>query len=129
MISYRAIRSVLRAHLLSLPNLPDAAWENRSFTPTLGTPWMRETLLPADERQTASDTLQALGLTQFDVVYPADSGTETAEDMADTIKHHFRPPQVVGGVVIERADRLPGRIDGAWYMVPIRIHWRAHSVG
>lgn len=129
MISYRAIRSALRAHLLLLPELPQAAWENREFKPRPNTSWLRETLLPADERQTASNTLQALGITQYDLFYPAESGTETAEDMADAIKHHFRPPQSVGGVVIERADRLPGRVDGAWYMVPIRIHWRAHSVG
>lgn len=130
MIEHRQIRATLRAQLLTVPGLPAAkSWENRGFQPPSGADWVRETYLPGGEWQSASDALTCVGLVQYDLFTPADSGTEAIEDLADAIKSAFRPPQSLSGVVIERAERLPGRVDGPWYMVPVRIGWRAHAVG
>lgn len=136
MIKYSDIRKGIRAILLAVtnPNMPlpaNIAWENRGYDPVVGTPWIRETLLPGEERQVASDTLRGVGIMQYDLFWPIGDGTETIEDLADDIKNAFKPVTVIGThSLVFKAERLPGTVeDERWYKLPIRLTWRAHSIG
>lgn len=121
-------RAALRAHLLQLDNLPPVAWQNQIFTPQEGQSYLRETLMPANETLTANNERSAIGIYQLDVFVPVGSSIKAAEDLADDIKEHFKPAQIVGGVILERSATLQGRRDGAWYMIPVRADYRTHSL-
>lgn len=135
MISHKEIRQGIRGILLSIndPNMPLAkniAWENHSYKPVDGIPWIRETLLPGEERQAATDTIRSVGIMQYDLFWPANKGTEAAEDLVDTIKDAFKPITTIGvNSLVFRAERLSGTPDEKWYRIPIRLTWRAHAIG
>ena len=125
------IRAAFRQRVADVPGLPtDRKWENVSFTPTQGTPWIKETFQLTSERQTGSATIETKGVLRFDLYYPADEGVSEADAMADAIKARFAPGTSVNGLaVVIRAERGTGREETDWYVVPVNLTWRAHSVG
>ena len=129
------IRKDIRAALMSvtnddMPATTEIAWENRSFKPTIGTPWVRETMLPGVERQSASDTLQSVGIMQYDFFWPANKGTSEVETLVVDVKAVFKPNKVLDEhSLIYRAERLPAIVDENWYQIPVRLTWRAHAIG
>ena len=131
MIDHKEIRQGFRAVLLTVSDLPaNRSWENREFTPPTGTEWIRETLLPSDESVSASDTITAIGTMQYDVFWPFGGGTEGAETLADAIKAAFEPNTTISTHAhVYRAERLAGRVDDNWYIIPVRLTYRAHAIG
>ena len=130
-IDHKVIRQGLRTILLTVPGLPtNKSWENREFTPPTNTAWIRETLLPSDEGVSASDTITAIGTMQYDVFWPFGGGTEDAETLADAIKNTFKPDTTItSNAYTYRAERLAGRVDENWYIIPVRLTYRAHAIG
>lgn len=140
-ISNKAIRKQFRTKLVSVPGIPGAgnrAWENINFAPTEGTPWIRETLIPGDERLSANDEVEATGFCQIDYFVPIGSGTFAAQNVADAIKNAFKPATVLGGLVrIQRSVVLSGRrgvsdlkdesSSSPWYQVPVQIDYIVFS--
>ena len=91
---------------------------------------MRETLLPGSERQAATDTIRAVGIMQYDLFVPKGAGTEAAEALVDAIKDAFKPVTAIGAhSLVWRAERLSGRSDQKWFIIPIRLTYRAHAIG
>lgn len=130
-VDYQTIRSELRKQLLTVSSLPNKiAWENRDFEPpNPPVAYVRETLLPSNDRQAASALLEAEGLVQFDVFFPAGKGTATPEDIARDIAEAFKPGTSLGSgpyVQIDRAEPRPGGKDGPWYIKPVRVTWRSY---
>ena len=134
MIDHSDIRLGVRAVLLAItdsnmPTIANMAWENRSFTPTEGTPWLRETLMSGAERQVASGTLRGTGIIQYDLFWPAGTGTEDPDNLIDVIKNAFKPVTMIGThSSIWRAERLSGITDEKWYMVSAHLSYRAHAI-
>lgn len=140
-ISNKDIRQAFRTKLVSVAGIPDEdnrAWENRVFEPTDGTPWIRETLLPGDERLKANNEKEAVGIYQIDYFVPMGSSIYTAEDLADTIKDAFKPATVLSDIVrVERSYLLPGgkgtsgyqteAATSPWYRIPILIDYITFS--
>lgn len=131
MIDHDAIRRGIRVVLSTVTGLPTVrSWENREFNPTPNTPWIRETLIPGTERQVATDVIESVGIAQYDLFWPAGTGTETPEQLADLIKDTFQPiTTVAASTVVWRAERLAAIADAKWYQIPIRLTWRSHAVG
>lgn len=132
------IRSAMRSHLLDMDGLPDINWENQIFTPSVdedgnSLPYIRETLLPANESLTANNERTGIGIYQLDLFVPVGYSIATAENLADSIKNHFRPAQTVGSVILERAAVGQGQNFGAgqdvspWYFIPIFVDYRVHQ--
>ena len=95
-----SIRKNIRAVLLAVDNadMPSAssiAWENHEYRPVIGKPWIRETMIPGTERQSASDTLQSVGIMQYDFFWPANKGTTEIENLVIDVKAAFRPATVL----------------------------------
>ena len=130
MIDHKALRQGILTILLTVSGLPsERSWENREFTPPT-TEWIRETLLPSDESVSASDTITAVGTMQYDVFWTFGDGTEDAEDLADAIKEAFEPNTTISThAYVYRAERLAGRVDDNWYIIPVRLTYRAHAIG
>lgn len=130
-IDHDVIRKGIRALISAVPGIPSAiAWENRDFTPVVGVPWIRETLLPGEQTKVAFDVLQETGLMQFDLFYPVSKGTEAAEGLVDLIIDQFKPDTGISASARTlRASRASGRREDDWYIVPVRITYLAHSFG
>ena len=127
------IRTALESQIASVTGIPSAAnrsWENVRFEPTTGTPWVRMTLLPGESRPAIrgeNPVLSYLGLFQVDVFEPSGGGPRTADTLADAIRDQFSSgTDITVNTTTTRirwSERLPGRLDPPWYMVPIQISW------
>lgn len=132
------LRSALRANLLTVSGLPPVAWQNRAFEPTPGSPWLRETLLPAGANlaSIAGVITEALlredGIYQITVFYPAGGDLKAAESLVDSIRSAFRPGIVVthGGIaaVCTRAEVARAVQEPDWYGIPISIRYYLHRL-
>ena len=120
-------RAALRAHLDTLAGLPSVHWENQHFEPQDGLPFLRETMMPADEPLTANNERTAFGVYQLDVFIPTGTSISAGENLADSIKELFRPAQIVSGVKLEKAVVLQGSLDPPWYIIPVRVDYRVHQ--
>lgn len=123
------IRAALRTHLLAVVDLPDVNWEGKTFEAPKDELYLRETLLPADESVSANDELTGIGIYQIDVIFPIGYKLSEAESMADNLKEHFRPSQVIDFVTTEKAT--VGQVndtDPPWLIIPVQIDYRVHKI-
>lgn len=130
MIDTVALRNALRVILVGVSGLPVArSWENRQFTPPdPPADWVRETLMPAIERQASDGNVEAIGVVQYDLFTPAGKGTEAIEALADTIKTVFKPRTVPApNIIIDRSERGTAQQEPLWYQIPVRITYRAFA--
>ena len=130
-MTYEAeVRSALLTQLKNVVRGTLIAEENKQFTPSDGTPWVRETLLPGIPNRVEimqDGRSRQVGVYQVDVFTPSGIGTGIADALSTTIGDAF----VVGSsfgtsviVVIQRVYGQPGREDGDWYHKPLVIEWR-----
>lgn len=129
-MSFKDVRAALRARLAALPASPPVAWENDAYTPTEGTLYLRQTILPSASPNVDLESLvEHIGLMQVDVFAPAGGGSGAAEDMAATLEAHFAAQHtLIHGaevVSIRTIEQLSGARDGAWYVLPIRISYQS----
>ena len=133
-MSITTIHTLLDTHLLTVTGLPTLQRENTRVTPQTGVPWSRATLLPAETRQetlgvTGRNRLN--GLYQIDLFYPADTGVQDANEMADELTYEFRR----GVQLVHQQSNLIVNIEMAWreagsryeqfYNAPVIVRWRA----
>lgn len=107
------------------------AWENVDYKPTVGTLYLRPTLLPADTDPfgTSYDSsLDHLGIYQIDVIAPVDQGKGQAFTKADIIATAFSYGELsYNGVIvtIKSSSPSPGKRDGAWFILPVIISYQS----
>lgn len=128
------IQAAFRTKLITVSGIPGSdnrAWENKGFSPTSGEPWIRENHIPAEERLSANNETEQVGIYQLDYFVPIGYSIKDAKNVATTIKDDFKPTTVLSDlVVIERSQVLRGRPDPdnpAWYMIPIELHYKVHG--
>lgn len=120
----KGLRSIL-VGVLSGP-VPSIAFENRGHTPAEGVPWARETLLPNNVRRTAFDLNQLEGIYQVDIFWPSNDGTEIPEDLADDLRDAFLPgTSLTAHANVYRSERTLSRQEPSWYILSVRVYWRA----
>lgn len=131
------LRAAFRARLQALPGLISSrAWEGRPFTPTKGTPWLRESVRPLSS--------QVRGVGRGGIVEHRLAGTVTLfwpageplvdmEAQAGAILEFFDP-----GLRIAHGDNVATIIQGErgpilqepdWQSCTVTITLRAHTVG
>lgn len=130
---YADIRSALRSALLTVPNLPEVKWEGREYTPTVGTPYLRESLNfgRADLRSlpAAGGKMRLNGLWFLDLFFPPREGTGPAVALVAAIR--VAVPH--GGSVLYGTQRVhflgfsaaKAIESNDWYHVPCTLGWRA----
>lgn len=131
----QAIYNALRAHLNDMANLPPVAYENQPYTPTTGTLWIRENLLPADTSPLTladGDSMQYGGIYQVTVFAPADGGAFTGRTMAERIALHFKRGTTIitaGSGRVLSVSVGPSSTDNGWHQIPVSVTYRAYING
>lgn len=128
------LQSALNAALDETFPTMDVAWENIKFDPTVGTGYLRATLLPAEtDLMTIGEgpwqTHQ--GIFQVDVFYPIGQGPGPAMSKAGEIQKVFCPGARFTyntlTVTVEKSWPSAGRQDDGWYHIPVNIRYRCES--
>ena len=108
------------------------AWENKNFTPTVGTRWYRATFLPGISVAAAiGDGAQNrhVGVFQVDVIDQKDTGDMLAQTEAERIITCYKRGTVLTysgvSVRVERSYRLAANQEDEWFVIPVIIEYRA----
>lgn len=130
-MSQVAIRAALETRLGTMSPPLATAYENKSYTPTTGTPFQRVNLLPAspDNQTLSPDYHLELGLFQVTLCYPKNAGPNDAQARAEAVKTHFaRGLSLTEGaltIIITRTPVIaPAFLDDAFYCIPITIQYQ-----
>lgn len=135
-LSNKTIRFAFRKKLDTLSGIPDAgrrAWEARGFAPpNPPATYLRESLIPISRRVASTNLTEATGIIQYDVVFPAGSGSEGPEDLAAALLAAFIPLQslVESGVeiAIDKAEEASIKpFSEGWEFIPVSIYYRAYT--
>lgn len=124
------IQAALDTRLNSLSGSPSIAWENTSYTPTLGTLYLRPTMLPAESipaTLSTSGTDENTGIYQIDIFAEAGTGYSEIVTMADAIADHFKPVTELTynsrTVRCIKAFRSSAQTIDGWYQIPVEISY------
>lgn len=129
---YDKVRAALSARLVAMTGVPSTIiYENsEGTTPSVGTAWLRTTLMPADAVRASmgsngySDTR---GIWQVDVFVPPNQGPGYGDRLAGAIAAEFKTGTQMnaGGVYLTvfSSVRKPATSEEAWYHVPVQITW------
>jgi hypothetical protein len=131
---YDDIRRVLETTLAGVTGIPAIAWENVSFSPTTGTPYVRARFAPTMREPAVrglNPQMYYQGVFVVDVCVPEGVGPAVGDDLADTIIDAFDAPNdlTVNGIsiTIRYAERELGTIEGAYYTIPVNIGWLIYN--
>jgi len=130
------IRAALEESVANISGIPAAAqraWDNVRFEPTVGTTWVKMTLIPLNDRPaTRGDTPQYRtdGFFQISIFTPEGQGAGEAEALAETISDSYTVSDVLTknstSVRFEFAEIGQGMTESPWYMVPVTIRWYSY---
>jgi len=140
-IAHGPAHLALRNRLLSVSGLPAArAWENKSFTPSAGTPYLTDEYAPATSTALSvpvkSAVLEERGLYIVTLYGLPNDGITNIRTWTDAILAAFAPGTAVtstaNDVIHVRSDIGPfaGQIipmESGFAVCAIRIPWYAHS--
>lgn len=117
---YTDIRAALTAQLSTMTGVPAVAWENSSYTPVVGTPYLIPNVLWAEGSQAelgASGRNWERGIYQITCVYPAGAGTGALNTMIGKLRDRFKRGTVLtyNGVIvtIRKVSVSPMSIDNS----------------
>jgi hypothetical protein len=131
---YDNIRAAFEVKLNSVTGVPSIAWENLSFSPTTGQPYVKPRLIPTRREPAVrglNPQMYYQGIFRIECYVPEGNGPSAADDLADKIIGAFEATTDVssGGTIvsIRYAEREQGELDGPFYMIPINIGWYIYS--
>lgn len=137
-LDLHALRLDFRKRLQGLVEYPGddrVHWENQTFEPPSDEePWLKENLVPGDERVVSTGFVNAQGLYFLNVYTPVGKGTEKADLLAQAIVTAFEGGQSFDGYHINRCERQAPKVeavsqsaDSVWYVIPVVVYWRAFA--
>ena len=135
-MSITAIEAALEQKLLAIADLPAIAWEDVSFTPATGQPYLKVHHLHNSPRDLFMERgpAELPGIFQVNVIYPAGRGKVEAKLLAERLASAFAPVQMLqaGNHRVDLLDTpaiASGFLDDdGWYVVPVSISWQAFPV-
>lgn len=129
------VRAALETALAAVAGIPSIAYENRPFTPTVGTAYAAAYMLFAEpDNPEIGGLYTERGVFQVNLFYPLSAGPGDAEEMAGTIRTAFARGSsfTASGVTvqIEKTPEIgPGRVEDDRYLKPVKIRFFAHIQG
>lgn len=132
-MSLDKVVQALETRLAALTPAIDTAYENTTYTPVTGTPYMKANTLPAspDNSEMGSKNYWERGIFQITLFYPNNVGAGTARAKAVALREWFKRGSTftASGVdvnVISDPAIAPGFNDGDRYVLPISVTFQAH---
>jgi hypothetical protein len=131
-VSAVLIRAALETALAAMSPSLATAYENAPYTPVVGTPYQRVTMLLA---QPANDEFSAVhreeGFLQVDLNYPLNAGPAAASTRAELIRTTFPRGTsfTASGVTVNitrTPEIMPGRTEEDRFVIPVRIQFHSH---
>lgn len=118
----------LQKALKNVTNIPDIAWPNIRFEPTIGEPFVRPTLLPAaPEVCTLNNYNKHSGIYQIDIYVPNNVGIKELYTIADNIKNYYRSNKTLTSngvtVFIKAIDVGRSERQDAWFTTFLEIQY------
>ena len=130
MDAFNPIRSALISQLLTVVDLPEVAWENRSYDAVINTPYVQPFVSFSTPTQSTLGTdgrNEIRGFMQLTLVYPIDNGNGDTNDMAAAILEKFKRGTLLtyGGVDVKCTHSYPSLAiqDGDWFRTPLTINF------
>lgn len=129
------VRAALEVALAAMTPTLATAYENAPYTPVVGTPFQRVTMLFATPDNPEFGSLYTeQGFLQVDLSYPLNAGPGDASARAELIRSTFtRGATFIASAVKVHVTRtpeiMPGRVEADRYVVPVRIPFHAHIGG
>lgn len=131
---YDDIRTALETKLAGIAGVPQIAWENVTYTPTTGTPFVQPRLIPTTREPAVrglNPQMYYQGIFRINCYVPEGLGPAAADDLADKIIDAFEATtDVTAGstiVSIRYAEREQGMPDGTFFMIPVNIGWYIYA--
>jgi hypothetical protein len=138
---FQDIRGALTARANTASGIPSTrAYEGVPLNPAIGTPFVRYTLTPTQERPSslgANGMTLHQGLFLIDLFYPTSdtstgkTGTGAAEVVADAVRAVFTPGNTLTqgstSVRIAYVERAQAIVDPDWIQIPIAVSWNLHT--
>lgn len=90
---HSSIRAALESKLVTITDLPVVSWENRDFSPTTNTPYIKVKYIPLSQDPAHLGVLPQLryeGIFRVDCLVPFGTGPFEGDDLAQDILDNFR---------------------------------------
>jgi hypothetical protein len=132
---YDDIRAALEVKLSNIAGIPDIAYENVSYSPTTGVPFVQPKFIPVSRRPTTrglNPQQRYDGVLRVFCYTPEGSGPAAADDLADKVIDAFEATTDISftnaasetiSVSVDYAERDNGFTDTPWYYVAVNIGW------
>lgn len=125
------VKQAFEERLSTMPSLPEVAWQNVGYEPTLGTPYIQPFLLESTgDAYTFNMEQRTRGIFQINIYVEADKGGSEYLTIADNIYSHFSFQDLSRNGTCIRVTNIDlereGRID-SWMVVPISIYYESYS--
>lgn len=130
-MSRRAIRQALETALDAVGGI-NTAWENRDFTPVVGTPYQAAfVLFAAPDNPEIGTAYTERGFLQVNLQYPVGDGPAAADARAEAIRAAFpRGASFTASGKVVHVSNTPeiggGRSEDDRYLVPVRVPFHSH---
>lgn len=136
---YDDIRSALEVKLSNISGIPDIAYENVSYSPTTGTPFVQPKFVPVSRRPAVrgpSPQQRYDGVFRVFCYVPEGNGPAAADDLANKVIDAFDATTDISFtnassetvfVSVDYAERDNGFTDNPWYYVAVNIGWYAYA--
>jgi hypothetical protein len=128
------ITAALEVRLAAMPGVLPTVWENTEANPPT-TAFQQVNFLPGapDNPAVGSGMYRELGLMQVTLLYPINSGSGAAYQMAETIRNWFpRASSYSSGgftAIIERTAAIgPGSVQSERFVLPVSIYYFSNIV-
>lgn len=128
------LRAALETALSGMSPALATAWQNVPFTPAVGSPYQRVSLLPGTPaNEEFGGNFADRGFLQVTLHYPPGQGAKAAEDRALAIRSTFRRGAsfTSGGltvIIMKTPAILPAMTDDdGRYVVPVSIEYRTSN--
>jgi len=125
---YTDIRAALVTQLSTMTGVPAVAWENSTYSPVVGTPYLIPSVLWAEGSQAelgVNGRNWERGIYQITAVYPANAGVGLINAMAGKIRERFKrgTELVYNGVTVKirKVYLGPQTIEAAGIQQPVSI--------
>lgn len=133
MIEFQAVKLKIREYLFSHSSVDSGhlAGEGSFFVPDGGL-WFRETFQEFTVTRPAQFSSRVDGSVVYEILQPSDRDFREAEVLRQSIADLFQPPLLISGegfyLQPTRIVPLASRLDRAWNIAALRIHFSAYPV-